>query len=65
MQDRDFLQTQFSEITEQLNLYGRIDRIVSFGSNTASDWNPIEKQDSLKLASAFKNGDKNVVKKRV
>ena len=62
MQDRDFLQTQFSEITEQRNLYGRIDRIVSFGSNTASDWNPREKQDSLKLASAIKSGDKNVVR---
>ena len=62
MQDSDFLQTQFSEITEQRNLYGRIDRIVSFGSNTASDWNPREKQDSLKLASAFKNDDKNVVR---
>lgn len=61
MQDSDFLQAQFDEITEQRNLYGRIDRIVSFGSNTATDWNPREKQDSLKLASALKSGDKNII----
>ena len=62
MQDSDFLKNQFDEITQQRNLYGRIDRIVSFGSNTASDWSPREKRDSLKLASALKNGDKNVIK---
>ena len=62
MQDSDFLKNQFDEITQQRNLYGRIDRIVSFGSNTASDWSPREKRDSLKLALALKNGDKNIIK---
>lgn len=62
MQDSAFLEAQFSELTQQRNLYGRIDRIVSFGSNTvAGEWNPREKQDSLRLANALKSGDNNAI----
>ena len=61
MQDSAFLDEQFSELTGQRNLYGRIDRIVSFGGNTADNWTPRAKQDSLKLATTLKNGDKNAM----
>lgn len=59
MTDSAFLEEQFSEFTAQRNLYGRIDRIISFGSNTADEWTPRHKQDSLNLSTALKNGDKN------
>lgn len=61
MQDSAFLNEQFSELTQQRNLYGRIDRIISFGGNTADNFTPRARQDSLKLATALKNGDKNAV----
>lgn len=60
MQDSAFLDEQFSELTQQRNLYGRIDRIISFGGNIADNFTPRAKQDSLKLATALKNGDKSV-----
>lgn len=60
MTDSAFLEEQFSELTAQRNLYGRIDRIISFGSNTTDEWTPRHKQDSLNLSTALKNGDKNV-----
>lgn len=59
MTDSAFLEEQFSELTTQRNLYGRIDRIVSFGGNTADEWTPRQKQDSLNLSTALKSGDKN------
>lgn len=59
MMDSAFLEEQFSELTTQRNLYGRIDRIVSFGGNTADEWTPRQKQDSLNLSTALKSGDKN------
>lgn len=59
MTDNAFLEEQFSELTTQRNLYGRIDRIVSFGGNTADEWTPRQKQDSLNLSTALKSGDKN------
>lgn len=61
IQDSAFLDEQFSELTQQRNLYGRIDRIVTFGSNTTTEWNPRQKQDSMRLATALKNGDKNAI----
>ena len=61
MQDSAFLDEQFSELTQQRNLYGRIDRIISFGGNTADIFTPRARQDSLKLATALKNGDKNAL----
>lgn len=61
MQDSAFLDEQFSELTQQRNLYGRIDRIISFGGNIADNFTPRAKQDSLKLATALKNGDKNAL----
>ncbi len=60
MTDSAFLEEQFSELTAQRNLYGRIDRIISFGSNTADEWTPRQKQDSLNLSTALKSGDKNL-----
>ena len=54
IQDSAFLGEQLSELTQQRNLYGRIDRIVTFGSNTATEWNPRQKQDSMRLATALK-----------
>lgn len=59
MTDSAFLEEQFSELTAQRNLYGRIDRIISLGSNTADEWTPRYKQDSLNLSTALKSGDKN------
>ena len=61
MQDSAFLDEQFSELTQQRNLYGRIDRIISFGGNIADNFTPRAKQDSLKLATVLKNGDKNAL----
>ncbi|MGL5683943.1 MAG: hypothetical protein ACRDDZ_12970 [Marinifilaceae bacterium] len=46
----DFLQTQFTELTEQRNLYGRIDRMVTFGSNTVKGWQPRLQSDSRELS---------------
>ncbi|MGX3098953.1 hypothetical protein [Helicobacter sp. 23-1046] len=61
MQDSAFLDEQFSELTQQRNLYGRIDRIISFGGNTADNFTPRARQDSMRLATALKNGDKNAM----
>lgn len=61
MQDSAFLDEQFSELTQQRNLYGRIDRIISFGGNTADNFTPRARQDSMRLATALKNGDKNAL----
>ena len=61
MQDSAFLDEQFSELTQQRNLYGRIDRIISFGGNTADIFTPRARQDSMRLATALKNGDKNAM----
>ena len=61
MQDSAFLDEQFSELTQQRNLYGRIDRIVTFGGNAADNFTPRAKQDSMRLATALKNGDKNAM----
>lgn len=54
MTDSTFLEQQFKELTEQRNLYGRIDRMVTFGCNTASRWAPRLKDESLKLAETLR-----------
>ena len=61
LQDSAFVEEQFSELTQQRNLYGRIDRIISFGSNTADNWTPRERQTSLNLATALKREDKSAI----
>lgn len=50
MLDADFRSTKFQELTEQLNLYGRIDRMVTYGSNTYGDWTPRMETESQELA---------------
>ncbi len=51
MLDADFRSTKFQELTEQLNLYGRIDRMITYGSNTYGDWTPRTKEESQELAA--------------
>lgn len=51
MLDADFRNTKFQELTEQLNLYGRIDRMITYGSNTYGDWTPRMKEESQELAA--------------
>ena len=46
----DFLESQFADLTEQRNLYGRIDRMITFGSNTVVMWQPRLKIESEELA---------------
>lgn len=50
MMDADFRSEQFQNLTEQLNLYGRIDRMVTYGSNTYGDWTPRMQEESQELA---------------
>lgn len=50
MLNADFRSEQFQELTEQRNLYGRIDRIVTFGTNTYGDWTPRMEEESQELA---------------
>ena len=49
--DEEFLDEQLAELNEQHNLYGRIDRIVTYGCNTYGDWEPRLKEDSQELAA--------------
>jgi len=47
----EFRAEMFGELTGQRNLYGRIDRMVTFGGNTASgNWEPRMKAESRELA---------------
>ncbi len=50
MLNPDFLAEQYEELTQQLNLYGRIDRIITFGCNTYGDWTPRMEEESKALA---------------
>lgn len=50
MLNADFRSEQFQELTEQRNLYGRIDRTIIFGSNTYRDWTPRMEEESQELA---------------
>ncbi len=49
--DPTFRTQQYEELTEQKNLYGRIDRIITFGSNTYGDWTPRMIEQSKELAN--------------
>lgn len=49
--DVDFRDRQFLDLTEQRNLYGRIDRMVTFGCNTYGNWEPRMKTESQELAA--------------
>lgn len=50
MTDASFLENQYIELTEQRNLYGRIDRIITFGSNTYGNWTPRMSTESNEFA---------------
>lgn len=50
----DFRSEQFRCLTEQLNLYGRIDRMVTYGSNTYGEWIPRMKEESEELAGLLR-----------
>lgn len=52
--DSNFIDSQYLELTQQRNLYGRIDRIITFGSNTCSDWTPRMIEESQELAELLK-----------
>ena len=58
MKDTDFREIQFVELTEQRNLYGRIDRMVTFGSNTVRDWQPRLKTESIELSKLLIENEK-------
>ncbi len=49
--DPAFRAEQYAELTEQRNLYGRIDRMIIFGTNTYGDWTPRIVDDSKELAA--------------
>lgn len=51
MMDEAFLSEQYTALTEQLNLYGRIDRMITYGSNTHGEWTPRMQTESQELAS--------------
>ncbi|MDL0089547.1 hypothetical protein [Campylobacter gastrosuis] len=54
MQNSEFLNENFAELKSQRNLYGRIDRLICFGTNTAnSDFHPRFKELSNELAKNF------------
>lgn len=54
MFDSNFIDSQYLELTEQKNLYGRIDRMITFGSNTCGDWTPRMIEESQELAELLK-----------
>ena len=56
MQDEAFLKAQHSELSEQRNLYGRIDRLVSFEADF-SGISPRLKDESSTLYKALKSKD--------
>jgi hypothetical protein len=60
----DFRNAQFLDLTQQRNLYGRIDRTVTFGSNTAGDWEPRMKTESRELAKLLQEYEKSPTKQR-
>ncbi len=49
--DSEFVNSQYEELIQQRNLYGRIDRIVTFGSNTYGNWTPRMIEQSHELAN--------------
>ncbi len=58
MQDAEFRDSQFRELTQQRNLYGRIDRMVTFGRNTTGDWESRMKVESRELAKLLQESGK-------
>lgn len=49
--EADFIEKQYQDLTEQRNLYGRIDRMVTFGTNTHGEWSPRLSEESAELYS--------------
>lgn len=47
--EEEFIEKQYQELTEQRNLYGRIDRMVTFGTNTHGEWTPRLGEESEEL----------------
>lgn len=60
IQDNDILNSMYEDLTEQRNLYGRIDRIVTFGNNTASStWIPRLQTLSQELFTLISSDEKD------
>lgn len=55
MLSQEFLDAQYEELTEQRNLYGRIDRMITFGSNTYGGWTPRMESEPMELAVCLDN----------
>jgi len=54
-----YIDEQFKELTEQRNLYGRIDRMVTYGDNTIGDWQPRLQEKSRELSKLINNYKSN------
>ncbi len=60
MLDPDYITDKFNELIEQHNIYGRIDRVVTFGNNTyGTEWTPRMKEKSLMLADVINKYNEN------
>lgn len=55
MLDSSFRDGQYKDLTEQMNLYGRIDRMITFGSNTYDNWVPRMAEESRELYQLFES----------
>ncbi len=64
IQDTNFCDKQFLDLTQQRNLYGRIDRTVTFGSNTVGNWEPRMKTESQELAKLLQEYEKSPTKQK-
>ena len=59
IRNTDFRAGQFLDLTQQRNLYGRIDRTVTLGSNTIGNWEPRMKTESQELAKLLHEYEKS------
>lgn len=57
LKSAEFREGQFKELTQQRNLYGRIDRMATFGSNTAGNWMPRMQAQSQELTKLLQGYD--------
>jgi hypothetical protein len=64
MRDVRFRDAQFLDLTQQRNLYGRIDRTVTFGSNTVGNWEPRMQTESRELAKLLQEYEKSPSKQK-
>jgi hypothetical protein len=64
IRDTEFRNRYFVDLTQQRNLYGRIDRMVTLGSNTVVNWEPRMKTESRELAKLLQEYEKSPTKQR-